>query len=152
MAQPGKAERWLVFLLRLVGGVCLLAVVSLWMPRNWIDAGHRWLGLGAFPAEPIAEYLARSVSLLCAFYGGLLIVLSFNVRRFNPLIRYQASAVMLLAACGVVVGHWAGLPWWFAGADAVACWAYGFPMLVLTWRVSAVVSHGLSRSAQGVVS
>ena len=44
------AERWPVLLLRLIGGVCLLALVSLWMPRSWIDAGHRWLGWGEFPA------------------------------------------------------------------------------------------------------
>jgi hypothetical protein len=134
MARPRAVERGLV-LLRLVGGVCLLALVSLWMPRSWIDAGHRWLGWGAFPASPIAEYLARSVSSLCAFYGGLLIALSFEVRRYSPLIRYQAAAIMLLSACGVVVGRWAGVPWWFVGGDAVACWAYGVPMLVLAWQV-----------------
>jgi hypothetical protein len=135
MAQSWAAERWLVLLLRLVGGVSLLALVSLCMPRSWIDAGHRWLGWGAFPAAPIAEYLARSVSSLSAFYGGLLLALSFDVRRYSPLIRYQAVAVMLLSACGVVVGGWAGVPLWFVGADAVACWAYGVPMLVLVWRV-----------------
>jgi len=135
MGQPWTAERWLVLLLRLIGGVCLLALFSLWMPRSWIDAGHRWLGLGGFPAEPIAEYLARSVSALSAFYGGLLVALSFDVRRYSPLIRYQAAAIMLLSACGVLVGGWAGVPWWFVGGDALACWAYGVPMLVLAWRV-----------------
>src|SRR5438128_1586806 len=135
MVQAGAAERWLVLLLRLIGGVCLLALVPLWMPRSWIDVGHRRLGWGAFPSAPIAEYLARSVSSLSAFYGGLLIALSFDVRRYIPLIRYQAVAVMLLSTCGVVVGGWAGLPRWFVGGDAVACWAYGVPMLVLAWRV-----------------
>ncbi len=135
MAEPWAAERWLVLLLRFVGGVCLLALVPLWMPRSWMDAGHRWLGWGAFPDAPVAEYLARSVSSLSAFYGGLLIALSGDVRRYGPLIRYQAAAIMLLSACGVVVGGWAGVPRWFVGGDAVACWAYGVPMLVLTWRV-----------------
>ena len=135
MGQPSAAERWLFFLLRLIGGVCLLALVPLWMPRGWIDAGHRWLGWGEFPAAPIAEYLARSVSALSAFYGGLLVALSFDVRRFIPLIRYQAAAMMLLSACGVMVGRWAGISWWFIGGDALACWAYGVPMLVLAWRV-----------------
>jgi hypothetical protein len=135
MTKHLAAERWLVVLLRLVGGVCLLALVSLWMPRSWIDAGHRWLGRGAFPDAPIAEYLARSVSALSAFYGGLLIALSFDIRRYSPLIRYQAVAIMFLSACGVVVGIWAGVPRWFVGGDAAACWAYCVPMLVLAWRV-----------------
>ncbi len=135
MARPLAAERWLVLLLRAVGGLCLLALVALWMPRSGIVTGHRWLGWGEFPATPIAEYLARSVSALSAFYGGLLVALSFDVRRYGPLIRYQAAAVMLLSASGVVVGGWAGVPRWFVGGDAVACWAYGIPMLVLAWRV-----------------
>jgi len=135
MGQPWTAERWLVLLLRLIGAVCLLALVSLWMPRSWIDAGHRWLGWGEFPAAPIAEYLARSVSALSAFYGGLLVALSFDVVRFSPLVRYQAVAIMVLSACGVVVGAWAGVPLWFVLGDAVACWAYGVAMLVLAGRL-----------------
>jgi hypothetical protein len=122
-------------LLRFIGGVCLLALVSLWMPRSWIDVGHRWLGWGEFPAAPIAEYLARSVSALSAFYGGLLIALSADVRRYRPLIRYQAVTIMALSASGVVVGRWAGVPAWFVVGDAVACWAYCIPMLVLAGRV-----------------
>jgi hypothetical protein len=135
MGLPRTAERWLVLLLRLVGGVCLLALVPLWMPRSWIDAGHRWLGWGIFPAAPVAEYLARSVSALSTFYGGLLVALSCDVRRYKPLIRYQAVAIMALSACGVVVGAWAGVPAWFVVGDAVACWAYCIPMLVLAGRV-----------------
>jgi hypothetical protein len=135
MGQTGTAERWLVLLLRLVGGVCLLALVALGMPRAWMEAGHRWLGWGAFPAAPVADYLARSVSALSAFYGGLLLVLSLDVRRYGPLIRYQAGAIMVLSACGVVVGTRAGVPLWFVGGDAAACWAYAILMLVLAGRV-----------------
>jgi hypothetical protein len=135
MRWPSVAERRLALLLRLIGGICLLALIPLWVPRSWIDVGHRWLGLGEFPTGPIAEYLARSVSALSAFYGGLLVALSFDVRRYGPLIRYQAVAIMVLAACGVVVGGWAGMPLWFVGGDAVACWAYCIPLLMLAGRV-----------------
>jgi hypothetical protein len=131
MGHLSGAERGLVVLLRAVGGVCLLALVPLWMPRAWIEAAHQRLGWGTFPAAPIAEYLARSVSALSAFYGGLLIALSADVRRYAPLIRYQAVAIMALSASGVVVGTWAGMPLWFVGGDAVACWAYCGPMLLL---------------------
>jgi hypothetical protein len=135
MGQSSAAERWLVLLLRLIGSACLLAVIPMWMPRSWIDAGHQWLGWGEFPAAPVAEYLARSVSALSAFYGGLLVALSWGVRRYVPLVRYQALAIMTLSACGVVVGRWAGVPLWFVGGDAVACWAYCVPMVVLAARV-----------------
>jgi hypothetical protein len=106
------------------------------MPWGWIDAAHRGLGWGAFPAAPVAEYLARSVSALSAFYGGLLVALSLDVRRYGPVIRYQAAAIMLLSASGVVVGRWGGVPWWLVGGDAAACWGYSLPMLVLAGRVA----------------
>jgi len=138
MRQRWTAEDSLKLLLRLIGGICLLGLVSLWMPRSWIDTGHRWLGWGDFPTAPIAEYLARSVSALSAFYGGFLIVLSFDVRRYAPLIHYQALAIMTLSACGVIVGTSAGLPLWFVGGDMAACWAYGIPMLVLARRMDQV--------------
>ena len=135
MGRRWTAERSLVLLLRFIGGLCLLALVSLWMPRSWIVAAHQWLGWGEFPAAPIAEYLARSVSALSAFYGGLLVALSFDVGRYCPLIRYQAVAIMALSACGVVVGRWAGVPLWFVLGDAAACWVYGVAMLVLAGHV-----------------
>ena len=135
MGQTKAAERWLALLLRVIGGVCLLALIVLWMPRGWINAGHRWLGWGPFPDSPVAEYLARSVSALSGFYGRLLVGLSTDVRRYAPLIRYQAVAIMLLSASGVVVGGWAGMPLWFVGGDAVACWTYCVPMLLLVRRM-----------------
>jgi hypothetical protein len=75
------------------------------------------------------------VSALSGFYGGLLVALSTDVRRYAPLIRYQAAAIMVLSASGVVVGRWAGMPLWFVGGDAVACWTYCVPMLLLVRRV-----------------
>ncbi len=142
MRQPDATIHWLALLLRIIGGVCLLALVPLWMPRAWIDTGHRWLGWGPFPDSPVAEYLARSVSALSAFYGGLLVLLSTDVRRYAPLIRYQAVAIMFLSASGLVVGTWAGMPLWFVGGDAVACWTYCILMLLLGRRVGqSCVAH-----------
>lgn len=135
-------ERRLALLLRLVGGLCLLALIALWVPLSWIDAAHRWLGWGGFPDAPTAAYLARSVSALCGFYGGLLVCLARDVRRYAPLIRYQAAAIMALSACGVVVGRVAGMPWWFVAGDAAGCWAYGLPMLALARRVDRELGDG----------
>jgi hypothetical protein len=135
MGQPAAADRCLALLLRFMGGVCLLALIALWMPRGWLDLGHRWLGLGTFPNSPVAEYLARSVSALSGFYGGLLVMLSTDVRRYASLIRYQAAAIMFLSASGVVVGGWAGMSLWFVGGDALACWTSCIAMLLLVRRV-----------------
>jgi hypothetical protein len=152
MGRPSTAERWLVFLLRLIGAICLPALVVLFLPRSWIEVGHRWLGLGEFPPAPIADYLARSVSGLSAFYGGLLIGLSFDVRRYMPLIRYQALAIMILSACGVLVGGLAGMPLWFVGGDASACWAYGIAMLILAGRIEGGRGARVRVGTHGVTS
>ena len=130
-------------LLRVLGVICVLAVVPLVMPVRWLDAGHRWAGLGAFPAAPIAEYLARSVSALCAFYGGLLLALARDPARFAPVIRYQALAVMLLSAFGIVAGTRAGLPALWVIADAVGCWVFLLPIYILSRNSDAhvLVTH-----------
>ncbi len=105
------------------------------MPRTWLEAGHQLLGLGQFPTAPIAEYLARSVSALCVFYGGLLLVLSRDINRFVGVIEYQALAIMLLSAIGVFAGVRAGVPLLCVLADALGCWFFLLPILLLAARL-----------------
>jgi hypothetical protein len=129
-------ESWLRLLLRILGGICVLAVIPLFMPRSQLDAGHRFLGLGELPTAPIAEYLARSVSALCAFYGGLLLLLARDVRQFVSIIRYQAAAIMVLSAIGIFAGMHAGVPAFLVIADALGCWIFLLPILILATRVN----------------
>jgi hypothetical protein len=130
------SESWLRLLLRILGWICVPALVPLFMPRNWLDVGHRFLGLGEFPTAPIAEYLARSVCALCAFYGGLLLLLAGDVRRFVSIIRYQAVAIMTLSAVGIFAGVRAGVPAFFVIADALGCWIFLVPILILAARLN----------------
>ncbi|HUG20803.1 MAG TPA: hypothetical protein VMM56_17570 [Planctomycetaceae bacterium] len=129
--SPTAREQCLVLILRTVGIVCLLALVPLFMPRDWIARTHEWMGLGPFPVQPIAEYLARSTSGLSAFYGGLLLIFSTDIRRYSRAIRYQAVAILFLSLCGVALGTRAGLPLVWVGLDAIACFLYCIPTLWL---------------------
>ena len=128
-------------LLRILGIICVLAVVPLLVPRTWLDVAHRFLGLGAFPSAPIAEYLARSVCALCAFYGGLLLLLSTDVRRYLRVIEYQAIAIMVLSALGILAGVRAGLPVDLVIADALGCWVFLLPILFLCIRLKREDRH-----------
>jgi hypothetical protein len=130
------SESWLRLLLRILGWICVLALIPLVMPRSWLDVGHRYLGLGEFPSAPIAEYLARSVCALCAFYGGLLLLLAGDVRRFLSIIRYQAVAIMTLSAVGIFMGVRAGVPAFLVIADALGCWILLVPILILAARLN----------------
>ena len=131
-------ESWLRLLLRILGWICVLALIPLFMPRSWLDVGHRFLGLGDFPTAPIADYLARSVSALCAFYGGLLLLLARDVRRFLSIIRYQAVAIMTFSVVGIFAGLRAGVPAFLVIADALWCWAFLLPILILSGRLNRV--------------
>lgn len=121
--------------LRLLGSLDLLALVAYFLPAAAIRALNDASGLGPFPDEPVAWYLARSASLMYAAHGAALWFLSFRVNEFAAVIRF-------LAACGVVHGGlicWldfaAGLPhWWTAlegpsyAAAALALWALTTPL------------------------
>jgi hypothetical protein len=122
-------------LLRTLGVICVLAIIPLVVPFRLLDAAHQWMGLGPFPSAPIADYLARSVSSLCVFYGGLLLMLAHDVERHAPIISYQAIAIMLLSAFGIVAGVRAGLPAFWVIADAVGCWIFLFPIFLLSRRL-----------------
>ena len=123
-------------LLRVLGMMCILAVIPALMPFQCLDFAHRSMGLGPFPAAPIADYLARSVSSLSTFYGGLLLLLSRDVVRFAPIIRYQAVAIMLFSAYGIIAGIRAGLPAIWVIGDAIGCWLFLLPIYLLSRSIT----------------
>lgn len=57
--NPRLLQTWL---LRLTGTVEIGAFLAVAMPRQWMDAGHRWLGLGAMPEGAIVSFIIRQAS------------------------------------------------------------------------------------------
>ncbi|MCG6924148.1 MAG: hypothetical protein LJF30_02330 [Acidobacteria bacterium] len=109
-------ERALVVLLRVSGAVMLLALLAIVLPTDWMAATHRWLGLGEFPASPLVDYLTRSASALYAVYGGLLVLLARDVRRFAPVIVYLAVTGLVFGVVMIGVDVTAGMPrYWRLG-------------------------------------
>ena len=103
-------ERALVVLLRVSGGVMLLALFAIVLPTEWMAATHRWLGLGEFPASPLVDYLTRSISALYAISGGLLVLLARDLRRFAPVIVYLAVTGLAFGVVMIGVDFAAGMP------------------------------------------
>ncbi len=83
-------ERLLKWLVRLTGIACLCAIPFVFIPRAWMAAIHEWSGLGPLPDGAIVSYLARATSAFYAMFGGLMLICSFDVRRYRAIITYAA--------------------------------------------------------------
>lgn len=128
-------EHGIVWLFRLTGGVMLCAYLAMVMPSTWMQATHRWLGLGELASDAITEYLTRSLSALYGFHGGLLLVLSTNVRRFRRVVVYVAAMNVFLGACLLGIDLHAGLPMWWTLGEGPPIIVLG---IVLFWLLRGV--------------
>ena len=96
--EPSTAA--LKLLLRVVGSASLFALIFVVAPEAWMVAIHADLGLGQLPDAPIVGYLARSTSAFYAIEGGLFWVVSFDLARNRPIVRYLGATTALF---GVVL-------------------------------------------------
>ena len=111
-----RHERILVFLLRLVGAIMLLAWLAVFLPVDWMVAGHRLLRLGEFPESPLVDYLTRSISGLYGIHGGLLIVLATDLRRYAKVVSYVVWMNLVFGLLMIGIDLNAGMPWfWTVG-------------------------------------
>jgi len=126
-----RRERLLVLVLRLAGVMSGLAIVAVVMPRAWMAACHDWLGLGALPDGAIVEYLARSLSAFYAMFGGLCILVSFDIRRHAGVVTYLGVTHVAFAAVVLAVDLSAGLPWYWTAAEVPPAMLFGVAILAL---------------------
>ena len=103
-----RAERRLALFLRAVGCLDLVALIAAVMPQHWMDVGHKFVGLGPIPHDPIVGYLTRSASALYALHGAMILFISFDVVRYERLIRFMAIAALVHGA--VILGIDLGEP------------------------------------------
>jgi hypothetical protein len=131
------AEKMLKLLLVLCGVGCIAGLPGLYMPASWMAAGHEWLGMGAFPAQPIAAYLARLTSGLYVIYGVLVVIMATDVRRYARLITAQAVLILGLALSGGHFGWASGIPKWWIVCDISAVVFYCAATLALQHKIRA---------------
>ena len=130
-------ERTLALLLYVSGGVMLLAVFAIVLPTEWMAATHRWLGLGEFPASPLVDYLTRSISALYAIYGGLLVLLARDLRRFAPVIVYLAVTGLAFGVIMLGVDFAAGMPRYWSVSEG--------PLVLVLSLVILWLARGIRR-------
>jgi hypothetical protein len=123
MEQVGgmtKSDKVLVVLLRFLGVTGLLALFTVFMPVSWMAATHRWLGLGEMPIGPVVEYMARSLSALSILLGALCLLLTSDLERYRPLVRFLGAAFALMSPVAFGIDLTAGMPWWWSAFDLTA--------------------------------
>ncbi len=133
--EISREERWLAILLRIAGGIMLLAFGAIFLPGDWMAASHRWLGLGEFPASTLVDYLTRSASALYGIYGGLYLVIARDVRRYAGVLAYLAGMNIAFGLLMLGVDLQVGMPWYWTLGEGPPVATFGVLLLVLLRRV-----------------
>ena len=100
------------------------------MPTAMMTQAQQFLGLGAFSADPVTIYLARTASLLYVAQGAGLWFLSCDVPRYRPLLSFCGKLFLAGALVYLVIDLAAGMPAWWTIIECVCLIAMG---LSLTW-------------------
>ncbi len=141
MADTASDAAWrslLRGLLRFFGTSSLLALIFVAAPHSWMTSIHAGLGLGSMPDSPVVWYLARSTSAFYALVGGLFWVVSFDLRRFRPIVVYLGCAVIVLGLALLIIDWTEGLPRFWALWEG--------PVLIVAGAVFLRATRSIPRS------
>jgi hypothetical protein len=130
-------------MLRTIGSLDLIALLAVFAPRAWIAQSHESLGLGTFPQEPIAAYLARCTSIWYASYGLLLWFVAYDVQKYSLLITCLASTMLIQGFIVAGIDIAVGMPDWWIALEGPCCSGLGAGLLWLQ-RLETVQSRGLA--------
>ena len=120
-------QRYLVWLLRGIGLLDLLAIMAVVAPRTGIAFSHQLL----VPHEPIAGYLARSISIWYASYGLLLWFVSYDINHNSRLITCLAWMMMVQGVIVSGIDLAEGMPLWWTGLEGPCSLGLGLGILSL---------------------
>ena len=132
-----RYEKVLVLLLRLDGIVMLAALFPSIMPLAWMKEIHRCLGMGELPDGPIIGYLTRSLALMYAMHGAVLLFLSLDVRRFLPVVKFVAVLTILFGLWLIALDVVVGMPVFWIAAEGPSLFVLYCVVLWLTGHVYA---------------
>lgn len=137
MATPRepRAERHLAWLLRLTAPFLLLAWPTLLLPAEIQAAWHERLGLGAFPASPLVDYLTRTIAVLYGTRGLAYWLLASDVRRYQPIILFFGWMDVVSGLLFFAIDLHAGLPGYWVAIEGPSLVIVGVLFIVLARRV-----------------
>ena len=98
MNSEDKSYRLITWLLRIIAASICSSFFTIFLPLSWMNATHRFLGLGRTPTEPIFEYLTRSLSAMYFAHGFMVFLVSTDVRRYWPMVKWLGVMNLFLGA------------------------------------------------------
>lgn len=140
--RAGRAERALTLLLKFLALAECTAAIGVVMPASIMARIAGWLGLGAFPAGPLAPYLARSLAAMYVVHGGFAWVTSCNVRAYGAFVRYLAVSGIAYSVLITVLDIQAGFPWYWWVGEGPFLTVYSIALLALLRAVPPSRSTG----------
>ena len=126
-----RSEWLLKIVLRVTGVACLFATVAVFMPTCWMQCVHEWLGLGELPTQPVVVYLARSTSAFYAILGGLILIISSDIRKYSGIITYVAVIALVFSVVMLVIDVVIKLPMFWIVGEFLSAFPLGVIILVL---------------------
>ena len=123
--------------LRVMGSVALLALVFVAAPYGWMDAIHQALGMGRLPDEPVVGYLARSTSAFYAVLGGLVWLVSFDLKRYRPVLAYLGATTVVFGLALGVIDWVEGMPRFWKIVEGPIDVAFGIAILWMSRRAGS---------------
>ena len=115
-----------------IGG-CILAsaAVPIFFSPSLMATIHQGLGLGEFPQQPIAVYLAKSTALMYAMHGSVMLYVAVNFARYKHLVPLLGWLHVALGATLVYIDCVAPMPWWWLSSEGPPVMAFGLLFLWL---------------------
>ena len=127
-------ERLLAWFLRCYAALLLAALPFAVMPTRWLAISYESVGLGEWPALPLVQYLARSASGIYALVGAMTLLMSFDVRRYRPLILLLGWVSLPGSVYLFVLDRALGFPSWWVLLEGPVVLITGLVLLVLAHR------------------
>ena len=112
-----ETYRWLVRWFLIADGLVLMcASAAIFLPPDWMQQAHAWLGLNEMPESPIVFYLARSTSMLYAVHGVIVLTVGWKLDQFAGLVPVLAFLHFLMGCVLLGIDWTSGLPtYWLLG-------------------------------------
>ena len=126
-------DRLQAWVLRLTGATEILAFFSVVMPRAWMESAHSWLGLGVMPDGPVIMFMIRQASYAYGMHGVSLWLMATDVRRYQPLIIFNAISFLIAGFLFAFIDYTTGMPLWWTIVDGFGCASFGVAVLILNF-------------------